>query len=132
MVRAERRAALGVAAATAGCGGRNTPPAAAQVSSSAVIKDVGAKPTEAEAKKFAEDLIAAVETNDFPSFNRVVDCGAMLDLATHGVDVPADWMRGFRTGFLNSVNRPGGLFERLASIPKSGGSFTLLQVSRTR
>ena len=121
-------AALGVAAATAGCGGKKTPSAAAQVRSPAVIKDVGAKPTEAEAKKFAEDLIAAVETDDFPSFERVVDCGAMLDLAAHGVDVPADWMRGFRTGFLKSVNRPGGLFERLASIPKSGGSFTLLQV----
>ena len=52
----------------------------------------------------------------------------MLKQVTSGIDVPQGWRQGFERGFLSALGKPGGLFERLATAQKSGGSLKLLHV----
>jgi hypothetical protein len=112
-----------------GCG-QKTAPSKAGLSAPPprVVADVGARPTEAEAKNFAEELIAAIESDDINKFNSLVDWNALFDQATGGINVAADWKKGFQTGFLSSLAKPGGLFAELVALVKAGGTLTLLRV----
>jgi hypothetical protein len=121
-----------IVTAAVGLGGcaRSPAPTKAGLSSPAPprVTDVGARPTEDEAKEFASELIAAIDADDVNKFNNLVDWNALFDQVTGGIEVAADWKRGFQTGFLGSLTKPGGLFAGLAGVRKAGGSFTLLRV----
>jgi len=98
------------------------------VASVAPIKDVGAKPTDEEVEQVADELIDAIESGEVQKFNTIVDWTAVFDQATGGIEVPAEWKSGFERGFLKALDKPGGLFERLATLDKSGGTLKLLRV----
>jgi tetratricopeptide (TPR) repeat protein len=122
-------ALVSMAVGIPGCARPTAPTAASpQESAPPPVKDFGVKPSETEAKEFAKELIAAIESNDINKFNLLVDWTALLNQATSGIDVPAGWRQGFYSGFLASLAKPGGLFERLATAQKSGGSLRLLHV----
>ena len=120
-------ALISSAVGMAGCSRPSGSPHASSPAA-AVVNDQGARPSESDANQFATDLIAAIKANDLARFNALVDWTVVLEEATAGIDVPADWRRGFQTGFLNSLGKPGGVFERLAALPKAGGALTLLRV----
>ena len=122
-----------VAVGIPGCARPAAPTAASpRGSAPASVSDSGAKPSEAETKEFAKGLIAAIESNDINKFNVFVDWNALLEQATSGIDVPADWRQRFQSGFLSTLAKPGGFFERLATAQKSGGSLTLLHVHEVK
>jgi hypothetical protein len=113
----------------AGCGQRAAPSKAGLSGAPPrAVADVGARPTEAEARKFADDLIAAIDSDEINKFNSLVDWNALFDQATGGINVAADWKQGFQTGFLSSLGKPGGLFAELVALVKAGGTLTLLRV----
>ena len=89
---------------------------------------MGAKPTDEEVEQVATDLIEAIESGEVSKFNSIIDWTAVFDQATGGIEVPAEWKSGFERGFLSSLDKPGGLFERLTTLEKSGGTLTLLRV----
>jgi hypothetical protein len=123
-------AALAIAmGASSGCGAGSASKTAAQrVTPAAPIKDVGAKPTDAEVEQAANELIESIESGDVNKFNSIVDWSAVFAQATGGIDVPAEWKSGFERGFLKGLDKPGGLFERMNAMEKSGGTITLLRV----
>jgi hypothetical protein len=123
------RTLVSAAVGVGGCA-PSAAPKTAEITGSAAssAKDFGAKPSDAEAKEFAKELIAAIESNDVNKFNGLVDWTAMFEQVTGGIEVPADWKQGFQTGFLSSLAKPGGMFATLAGLEKSGGTLTLLHV----
>jgi hypothetical protein len=126
-------ALLSVVVGIPGCARPNAQPAASQKETTPPpTNDFGVKPSEAEATEFARGLIAAIESNDINKFNVFVDWTAVLGQATSGIDVPAGWRQDFQSGFLATLAKPGGLFERLATAHRSGGSIRLLHVHEVK
>ena len=122
-------ALLCAASGAAGCGRPSAQtPAGPRASVAAPVKDAGARPTDDEARQFGADLIAAIASDDVNKFNALMDWNAVFDQATGGIEVRADWKAGFQKGFIGSVAKPGGIFERLGAFEKSGGTMSMLRV----
>jgi hypothetical protein len=127
-------ALLSVTVGIPGCARPTAPTATSpQESTPPSENDFGGKPSEAEVQEFAKGLIAAIESNDINKFNEFVDWNALLEQATSGIDVPADWRQGFQRGFLSTLAKPGSFsrgWPRLRSRADRSGCAPLTHPTR--
>ena len=84
--------------------------------------------SDAEARQFADRLLAAARSNDAATLNNLFDIDAIAAASVAGLDVSEADKRGYMKGFRESQKDSQGILSKMFSLTANGGSVNLLRV----